>query len=786
MTTVGKHSLSASYGSGSGAGLFGSGLDPIQGSLSPPSGRGKVIVTMRPRHIDIDKKLPVIFEELPNDESWSAPTLTTPLKKALRSSVDGNVSIIPANEAAKVAGLDSGDFVLLQLSPQQPIPIPPVRTVEDFEDATPEGYSRPPVYIKYQENLEEELPPDRVDYDMDDDDFEFLDKLNDAVIRRAAEIEAALKAAPPQKKARGRPPRSSTAAGRIPHPLTAEKFEQLMDLLEKENFKQRPVSNSSPPLGSSTTSLSASLSSLSSKRKGRGLTSSTSSIGDDGSQDTGADEESARCAICDDSDYDDQNMIVFCDRCELAVHQLCYGVPQLPDGPWVCRSCSEGAQNAKCRLCSQRGGALKPVESGGWAHILCATWIPETGFRDWNTMEPVINISKVPGERWNLRCYLCKKHEGACIQCRDRFCFAAFHPSCARKHGLLMDIRPGKNNQTVFRALCGQHTKLYQEEKKKGLTDNDAEILERTVNAVRAAMTAATNSHHVTLTNKRYKLGLPQDQVETVFQYWKEKRARHDNKPLIRKLQMRIEQDLEARAVAQKKARKPRVDETDAGLRLVMLRQDLDRTRILLDLVKKREHVKKELLLTRQQIFETIVRSLMPATPGSAGRKRPVHSPSKKAASPGRRSIRGSSTMDSPTSASRLRSQPSPQLASLALSKKEKSYPKGEKKDLSPTVTPTKQTPSKQSPASRKRAKEPRTRRRLIEESKGRGKKDGKVTKKTPEQHQEESDEEPGLIVAEGEEEAGPEVEEEEEMDIDVVNNSDDETEPRGLDLSGE
>jgi hypothetical protein len=37
-------------------------LDPVHGSLSPQQGKGKVIVAMRPRHIDIDKKLPVIFE----------------------------------------------------------------------------------------------------------------------------------------------------------------------------------------------------------------------------------------------------------------------------------------------------------------------------------------------------------------------------------------------------------------------------------------------------------------------------------------------------------------------------------------------------------------------------------------------------------------------------------------------------------------------------------------------------------------------------------------------------
>lgn len=52
--------------------------------------------------------------------------------------------------------------------------------------------------------------------------------------------------------------------------------------------------------------------------------------------------------------------------------------------------------------------------------------------------------------KWQLTCYLCQQRYGACIQCAgSNKCFLAFHPSCARSAGLLMEtVEPGSDYET--------------------------------------------------------------------------------------------------------------------------------------------------------------------------------------------------------------------------------------------------------------------------------------------------------------------------------------------------
>ena len=42
----------------------------------------------------------------------------------------------------------------------------------------------------------------------------------------------------------------------------------------------------------------------------------------------------AHCEVCGDGDVAHNNQIVFCEYCNVAVHQLCYGVDKIPEGDW--------------------------------------------------------------------------------------------------------------------------------------------------------------------------------------------------------------------------------------------------------------------------------------------------------------------------------------------------------------------------------------------------------------------------------------------------------------------
>lgn len=76
--------------------------------------------------------------------------------------------------------------------------------------------------------------------------------------------------------------------------------------------------------------------------------------------------EEQTCQICGDGDYVDGNLIVYCSRCNICVHQNCYGIQSLPKGNWICELCrSFGPQGQlmRCPLCPSLGGCLRRTQT---------------------------------------------------------------------------------------------------------------------------------------------------------------------------------------------------------------------------------------------------------------------------------------------------------------------------------------------------------------------------------------------------------------------------------------
>ena len=166
----------------------------------------------------------------------------------------------------------------------------------------------------------------RVEYDMDEQDDAWLSMYN-AQYRKPANVEN----------------------------ISHEMFEMTITKIEKEWHaleKRIPKPNPKPP------------------QTQRPRSSSAAAVNGDPSAAEGGEEPDSKCAICDDGDCENTNAIVFCDGCDLAVHQECYGVPFIPEGQWLCRKCQLiGRGIPTCIFCPNTDGGFKQTNSSRWAQI---------------------------------------------------------------------------------------------------------------------------------------------------------------------------------------------------------------------------------------------------------------------------------------------------------------------------------------------------------------------------------------------------------------------------------
>lgn len=442
------------------------------------------------------------------------------------------------------------------------LPEPKFHTVDYNLPVIP---SRPSTYYKYEQKTVEELDQE-VEYDMDEEDFAWLDLVNE------------------KRKDEGL------------NLVSFDDFEFLLDRFEKESFLESQGQHTLQSI----------------------------------------DDEDAVCCICMDGDCMDSNVILFCDMCNLAVHQDCYGVPYIPEGQWLCRHCLHSpTQPANCILCPNKGGAVKQTEDDRWGHVVCALWVPEVGFSNTVFIEPIDGVSNIPPARWKLTCYLCKeKGVGACIQCHKANCYTAFHVSCAQKSGLFMKMEPIKvltdSGIPTFSvkktAYCGAHTPngsvkrplaIYKDNetnyglcqlvdrkssrigfnKQKRLKKNEEAI----VTTIPPLSVPSFSSERLSPILNQVSLQKKTAFGELVLSYWTLKRQSRNGVPLNRRLQTRLHPPKNSQ-------RKQTEEETQALKEQLkewhQLRHDLERARILLELIRKREKLKREEVLLQQTLME--------------------------------------------------------------------------------------------------------------------------------------------------------------------------------------
>ena len=168
------------------------------------------------------------------------------------------------------------------------------------------------------------------------------------------------------------------------------------------------------------------------------------------------DENDTICGICFDGESTEKNPIVFCERCNLPLHQSCYGIKNIPDGDYFCDRClyiermmvgSAVRVDPKCMYCPVKAGAMKCTENREWIHLMCALW-----HSDQVTISDKASMSSIRCKETLLnseKCSICNQKSGLTLECSKPLCKKRFHPICAWYGGAEMRITRDSTAATV-------------------------------------------------------------------------------------------------------------------------------------------------------------------------------------------------------------------------------------------------------------------------------------------------------------------------------------------------
>jgi hypothetical protein len=262
-------------------------------------------------------------------------------------------------------------------------------------------------------------------------------------------------------------------------------------------------------------------------------------------------------------------------------------------------------------MCPLKGGAMKQTDDGKhWVHILCALWIPELYFGSGSLREPVFGFGDVGRDRFRLNCYICgQKHKSACIQCYSPRCYAAFHVTCAQQAGLCMYLgehHTGAN--CTIEAYCHLHTPKWSTSAPFLSTTRSGALVKdfQSMNEMKQkqapggaeakkAMTIPSvlpDVLHALLEQNRVDPSV--ETAITIRHFWMLKRRSRRGVPLLRSMQESLTKDSSSESSAELvKERK----------RFQYVRMQLEKTRMLVGQSLRRERIKRDQLVTDEQLF---------------------------------------------------------------------------------------------------------------------------------------------------------------------------------------
>ena len=197
--------------------------------------------------------------------------------------------------------------------------------------------------------------------------------------------------------------------------------------------------------------------------------------GDSRAEEVIDEEDDAVCQVCFDGLATVSNEVLFCERCGMAVHQRCYGVPEIPEGDFFCDRCQYLNKRQKrvqesvfkktcCTVCGKKEGAMKRARGGRWIHLFCAQWTKGCIIND------PIHMTDIELPKRNFRrvpiCTLCNKGCGPVLACSHPGCLEEYHPYCAWYAGCYMEATYNankivKDDSTMFikyKSYCLKHT----------------------------------------------------------------------------------------------------------------------------------------------------------------------------------------------------------------------------------------------------------------------------------------------------------------------------------------